>query len=112
MTQKRTKYISLIAGLFLIFYGLKMFWSIFIAGLLLALLYSNQQIVGPSQQHDVEAAPLGGCPSVDLLQSGEALFLSPHLVGLRKPQSHNRITVGPVEKGCAPLDAFCNCLST
>lgn len=30
MTQKRTKYVSLIAGLFLIFYGLKMFWSIFI----------------------------------------------------------------------------------
>ncbi|MBC8435179.1 LysE family transporter [archaeon] len=30
MNQKRVKYVSLIAGIFLIFYGLKMFWNIFI----------------------------------------------------------------------------------
>jgi threonine/homoserine/homoserine lactone efflux protein len=32
MNKKRIKYVSLVAGLFLIFYGLKMFWNIFIVG--------------------------------------------------------------------------------
>ncbi len=32
MNKKRIKYVSLIAGIFLIFYGLKMFWDIFIIG--------------------------------------------------------------------------------
>lgn len=32
MNKKRIKYVSLVAGIFLIFYGLKMFWNIFIVG--------------------------------------------------------------------------------